>query len=281
MEEQRKADNHRHQSKRIRDEQRPDALLKDPGAWTCPVCRNENFASRRVCRSNTCHEKRPSHVVVPPKKFIQNPSRPEMKWAKQASAVQISANETLRKRFLDGDTDLTEQEVERAKILRARDERKRKKKQQAKKTSVGDAPPPVSLKSTVKIQTKRNKALRKRFAETGEKGMSAEDIARYQLLVDRDKRKQVEKEQKEKNRVEPITDKEGTNKRKKRTKSAVDVAIEEDKVKSEPALTKDERKSLRKRYKKSGGEGMSQDDIDLAKSLIQQKKEKKKRRKTT
>ena len=33
--------------------------LKEPGAWKCPKCGNENFASRNWCNSRTCDEARP------------------------------------------------------------------------------------------------------------------------------------------------------------------------------------------------------------------------------
>ena len=52
----------------------------------------------------------------------------KQKWAPQSDREMIQYNFDLRRKYCDGDSDLIPEEVERAKILIARDERKRKRK---------------------------------------------------------------------------------------------------------------------------------------------------------
>lgn len=107
--------------------------LNEPGAWKCPGCGNHNFASRQSCHSVTCAEQRPAGVVVPPpykKPVRHDPSTSKFqKWAKQADSQTVSQNQELRKLYLKTNgTGMDSDDVERAKILIARDERKKKKK---------------------------------------------------------------------------------------------------------------------------------------------------------
>ena len=53
--------------------------MKESGAWKCPQCNNENFASRRWCNSKTCNEPRPAHISAPPRRpdtFTRMPKAP-------------------------------------------------------------------------------------------------------------------------------------------------------------------------------------------------------------
>ena len=36
------------------------AVMQEQGAWICPGCKNENYASRQTCHSKTCNERRPA-----------------------------------------------------------------------------------------------------------------------------------------------------------------------------------------------------------------------------
>jgi hypothetical protein len=219
--------------------------LNEPGAWKCGSCGNQNFASRSVCRSVTCNETRPpllsgSMAVVPPSsRSSQSPTTtstrrshrpptvrhdPEtsrtVQWPKgQATRDDIRHNQRLRELYLaDGENaSLTPEEMERAKILIQRDERKKEKKAktvtattpntvqplpvsdvnvtQEPTKATSESPSVTSLVDT-KLQHKRNKALRKKFTKTGGgKGMSEEEIARYHLLVARDERKRNKREE--------------------------------------------------------------------------------------
>ena len=81
------------------DQQEPgqDAALQEQGAWTCPGCNNQNYASRSVCHSKTCNERRPaaSSAGTPssswPGSFARRPTvvshakrLPKMAWPSQA-----------------------------------------------------------------------------------------------------------------------------------------------------------------------------------------------------
>ena len=127
--------------------------LTEPGAWQCPSCGNHNFASRYICNSKTCNESKPESAIrasqanrngaLGPKSWTttrlyppnKKPKRhdPEtskfIDWSKpQASPSQIEHNQLLRQRLKDNDPTLTGEDLERAQILVARDDRKQQKK---------------------------------------------------------------------------------------------------------------------------------------------------------
>jgi hypothetical protein len=96
--------------------------------------------------------------------------------------------------------------------------------------------------SSDKIES--NLKLRKQYQETGGEGMSEEDITRAKTLLERDERKKLKKQaQKPKEEVK------------------VDTGIA--KVATEKNL------KLRKQYQETGGEGMSEEDINRAKILLE------------
>ena len=124
-----------------------DSRMKEPGAWRCPSCGNHNFASRRTCHSVTCSQQQPSQskgaVVrqerqaadkVHKEQWQRRLCRQERQAASwkipQADTATLATNQQLRQRYLADDAQLTPKERERAKVLLARDERKRLKKQQ-------------------------------------------------------------------------------------------------------------------------------------------------------
>jgi hypothetical protein len=112
--------------------------LAEPGAWYCEGCGNHNFASRNKCHSKTCPEKRPAGVFVPPRfkkpntRHDESTSRKQV-WAEQADQNTLEQNRLLREKFVEtGGEGMEEEDVERAKILIARDERKKNKKKRSR-----------------------------------------------------------------------------------------------------------------------------------------------------
>ena len=145
-----------------------DPALNERGAWICKRCNNHNYASKRVCHSKTCDEKRPASSYVPPKyqqtfRQFQRPaatpghndlattrlpdgiiskSKPRhdpatsktKKWKEQADTVTLEKNQHLRKIYIEtGGKGMEEADVARAKLLLERDERKKQKKALTKK----------------------------------------------------------------------------------------------------------------------------------------------------
>jgi hypothetical protein len=188
--------------------------LDEPGAWKCPGCDNYNFASRSVCHSKTCEEKRPAGTFVPPrakKARVRHDEATSKKqvWVKQAGQQTMAQNQELRKRYLEtGGEGMDEADVNRAKTLYERDERKKKKKETKVKSKSKLAPQSMdegapqsssNKKNTVNdsIGTEqsgpqkraKNQHLRKRYLETGGVGMAEEDVNRARILIERDERK--------------------------------------------------------------------------------------------
>jgi hypothetical protein len=107
----------------------------------------------------------------------------------------------------------------------------------------------------------KNQQLRRKYQETNGEGMSVDDIERAKILIARDDRKRQKK-------LKDMTGEEST--------SRVEVKDESAKPTEDPAMDevvdlKVQRKlnkTLRRRYVATGGEGMSEDDIERAKVLI-------------
>jgi len=117
------------------------AALDEDGAWLCGSCGNQNFASRKICNSKTCRQRRPKpgEVVLPlsakidkkpdTKSDSKKPAHlPALAWPEQAGPERIEYNRLLRERHARDPDSLTEEEKERADQLVARDERKKDKK---------------------------------------------------------------------------------------------------------------------------------------------------------
>jgi hypothetical protein len=197
--------------------------LQEGGAWKCPQCDNQNFASRNVCNSKTCDQQRPDHIVVPPRQNKPKPRHDEgtsktLNWGKQADKKTLADNQGLRKQFLEtGGKGMSEEDVERAKVLITRDERRKQKIEQRKaQTTDTDEtdqhagrvvvePEPVGEEATSEKVTpekpvnqrainRENKALRKRFLKTGGEGMDDKDAQRARILIERDARKKQKRE---------------------------------------------------------------------------------------
>lgn len=182
--------------------------------WICTSCQYENFIFRDVCNGPSCQQPRPSDIIVttkerkPPKQQRHDPetSKP-LVWSKQADPVTLSKNQMLRQRYIEtGGEGMSEEEMQRAKVLIERDERKRLKKLQKNTQKVTEESKDEAVTTKVtsptdtlpsqttaildsKAQMSKNKRLRERFLATGGKNMTPNDIERAKLLLARDERK--------------------------------------------------------------------------------------------
>jgi len=129
-------------------------------------------------------------------------------WAQQADANALSRNQELRQQYTEtGGEGMSTEDIERAKILIARDKRKKEKRGSKVKQPANDAVELVEQKKdktaravekanlgrngkvSERAQRDRNETLRKLYIETGGKGMKPEQLARAKLLVERQERK--------------------------------------------------------------------------------------------
>ncbi len=185
--------------------------LDEEGAWICASCQYSNFASRDVCNGPSCDEQRPGGVrkSKPGQRHDPETSKP-LVWSKQADPETLSKNQLLRQRYQETEGEgMSEDEINRAKILIERDQRKQQKKLEKKRqidaeatqTEEDEVQPdapvnvtldvPIPTPSDVKAQKSRNKKLRKLFLATGGKGMTPDDLERAKILVARDERKRM------------------------------------------------------------------------------------------
>ena len=166
-------------------------------------------------------------TLQPPRKLSRHDpvTSKSIQWP-ATSPVQVRENQRLRDRYASDRDGMTADELARAEILVARDERNKLKKKAAKPLIEDEATPqiecqpnekdavqneatpladPIIARSepsitsssssgcgvteTAKWQTKRNTALRKKFALGRGKGTTKDELARYQFLMARDERK--------------------------------------------------------------------------------------------
>lgn len=197
----------------------PNHPLDEEGVWTCVACQYRNFASRAACNGDGCQEKRPEHLPKPSRPSSSSSSKklrhdPEtsksLVWSKQADQTTLSKNQELRNKFQEtGGEGMEAEEVERAKVLITRDERKRQKRLQNKEEAgfvveeEGISKPIVPVKIVpngaepteivTKAQKKLNKRLRKRYLAAGGKGMTEDEVERAKVLIARDERKRAKR----------------------------------------------------------------------------------------
>ena len=190
--------------------------------------RNAGLPNKRIpkeSRRKPPNKKRPRHDEETSKKLV---------WADQASSTTLMRNQDLRKRYRETNGEgMDAKDVERAKLLIARDERKRQKKKRKSsetetdtkestlsnsvtneedKTSTGkdraiteesvQHQQPLSHNSNSKKRKKlsdaqsrrdQNKALRQLYLTTNGKGMKEDQIERAKLLIARDIKKKQKK----------------------------------------------------------------------------------------
>ena len=188
--------------------------MQEPGAWKCTSCGNINVASRSVCHSKTCHEKRPlgstppsnnhSHKSPNSKRRHDPDTSKSLSWAPQADAQQVASNQELRAKYQKTQGEgMTPAEIARAKTLIQRDERKKKKKRAMKgekkshdKESADEPvkkevkqPKEMSAAQLAARQRQENQRLKETFQKTQGQGMEEADIARAQSLLAREERK--------------------------------------------------------------------------------------------
>ena len=260
--------------------------MKEAGAWICPKCSNSNFASRRYCNSKTCDEPRPFNAdydrkrnnnnnnnnirrsSMPPRSSSRNTpsstSRPtkvvrhdeatskKLVWAEQADPKKLSKNQELRQRYLDcGGDGMTQEDIDRAKILLARDERKKSKRSKT-----------TATKSSSTIETKS--------MDNNTPSSSLVDDA-----IDTDNKNEKEETKEtttstELNREEADTSKQEDKKKEQRR---------ERKKSNDSKSKRDQNAALRRLYLETNGRGMKPDQIERAKLLIA-RDERKKQKKT-
>lgn len=225
----------------------------EPGAWTCPKCHNFNFASRRTCHSKTCDETRPAAATAAYYNSSNNNSatlfhqrrqpsfgKPRhdpatskvVPWtAPPATKEQLEKNRELRQRYLDAtaaidkttlaqdaptntSTTMTSEEIERARILVARDERKEQRRQEKRdrrqrwRDGTVKSEPALSTANTTTTPTipaakdknraqklaeelrRERRRLRKLYLSTKGVGMKEDEIQRAKVLVARHEKKQ-------------------------------------------------------------------------------------------
>ena len=180
-----------------------DARLQEVGAWMCPQCGNHNFASRYSCHSVTCRQKRPTNRPQKQNNKRDRTTNDAAPWnIPVADDTTLAANRRLRERFIEtAGKGMTVEEQERAKILIARDERKRQKKKHQDPKALPEAsstssptkqPSPPKQSAPKKNPTPPNlekKALLQRYLDTAGKGMTTEEQERAQILVARQERR--------------------------------------------------------------------------------------------
>jgi len=260
--------------------QEVNKALTEPGAWKCPSCGNQNFPSRYICNSKTCNESKPESAILesqqhragglgppswttsrrpsrPPPPMNKKPKRhdPEtskcIDWTKpQASDDQIEHNKLLRQRLKDNDPTLQGDDLERAKILVARDERKKQNKSKIGKSKKGW----------------KGSADDDQDSGGGSSSKNSSDNSKNKDSTDSSTK--VSKKERQK-----------ANKLLLRQMQEGQEMSEADKKRAEEVLGRKANKTLMKTYVKTGGgKGMTQEDATRAQNLLARKERKQQRR---
>jgi hypothetical protein len=253
--------------------------MKEPGAWICPKCSNSNFASRRYCNSKTCDEPRPfdaDYNMREKKNTIEkssirhrslrntsSASRPtkvqrhdeetskKLVWAEQADPTKLSKNQELRQRFLEsGGEGMTQEDIDRAKILLARDERKKSKNNKTKRTS----------KASSAIETKSESNNTSSSSALGDDANNSD--SKKEPVEEKHIATNEELNQQEDN----INNQENTKQQREPKKS------------NDSKSKRDQNAALRRLYLETNGKGMKPDQIERAKLLITRDERKKQRK---
>jgi len=269
-----------------------DNPLKEVGAWKCPSCKNENFASRRFCNSKMCDERRPSNIPSTSYSTITNNNNNNNRYS---SRPPIPTNQQQYNRRpppnRNSKPPTTRSRTTTKKVSR-HDEATSKKL--------------IYPKQADRATMSKNLELRKRFLESsgGGKGMDPKDIERAEILIARDERKRQKKDKSKKTTspttISPTlttaqgqllieqqthTDKKGRKDGKKKEKNTEEGEEQHQKMKKEKnekadvsKSKRDKNKALRNRYKKTRGNGMKPEQITRAKQLIERDESKQRKR---
>eukprot|EP00536_Pseudo-nitzschia_multiseries_P011174 jgi/Psemu1/28073/gm1.28073_g len=275
-----------------------DDPMKEPGAWICPKCQNSNFASRRYCNSKTCdqvrpfsdantnadakpyartkpmtrpnHPRPPHRNTKPPRSTEKKPPKTtrhdpetskELVWAKQADSTALSKNQELRRMYREtGGEGMDPSDLERAKLLIARDERKRGKKKKGRK-SIETAPEDTTgATSSANGDASIAATAAAATSDTKETPTTSSPLpATTTTTTTADPTVGVERNQEGESSPVPS---------KKRTKEKS----------SQAQAKRDQNKALRKLYAETGGKGMKPELIERAKALIARDEKRQKRR---
>eukprot|EP00934_Nitzschia_sp_Nitz4_P007130 Nitzschia sp. Nitz4//scaffold67_size101165//59310//60278//NITZ4_004531-RA/size101165-processed-gene-0.42-mRNA-1//1//CDS//3329556480//7120//frame0 len=239
--------------------------MKEAGAWTCPGCGNNNFASRNWCNSKTCNEARPGGPIArEPRRSYQNtesnPMDEEGAWTcprcetrNFASRSTCFSRSCQQKRPEGVGTPSSYSNRAAVKSNPRHDPLTSKNlnwKKQADKSTV-----------------MKNQDLRQQYKETNGEGMSEADIERAKILIARDERKVQKKEnlkKRSRDEDEPIQP----------TTSPAPVSPKKVSSKSQ----RDQNKALMAKYESTKGDGMTPEQVERAKILIERRERKQKRR---
>jgi hypothetical protein len=180
-------------------------------------------------------------------------------WTKpQASASLIEQNQQLRQRLRDGDPTLQGDELERAKLLVARDERKQQKKAAQKKSKAQVEKPCSVDKTTTTIKDKKEDAVSETDSQETDKKNNAR---RLKLLAMREQQKANKK------LLQKLQETQGEGLTEAQQEKALEIHARK------------MNKLLMKTFEKTGGgKGMSPEDAARAKLLIERKARKREQR---
>jgi hypothetical protein len=227
----------------------------EPGAWTCKSCGNHNFASRNNCNSNTCNERRPEGgfsprpeggIPPPPPRKVDEPKRqgssngsggplPNRQGNEEALTeagawvCKGCGNNNFASRKYCNSKTCSERRPRELAPQSSSKPKPRHDAETSKKIDWGENAPVEKIN--------QNLELRKRYKDTGGEGMSEDEVKRAKLLLERDERKKVKKEEIKANR-KPSKTASGTP-----TKEVVDTTTKaEDISKSVDSTTAEELK---------------------------------------
>lgn len=206
--------------------------------------REHHQQDRSVPRSNDL-DSRPSTS----KKQRHDPATSKtLVWAQQADPTKVQRNQALRQKYYetDGGKGMDPEELERAKLLIARDERKKQKKERKKQRKAGQVP-------------------------------LVEESKEQELAEGKEDANEESNDKKTFQETPPSMEKSHENCDK--IKSATSKKQEHDAKSKETAKSKrDKNKALRAKYQQTAGKGMSHEDIRRAKQLLERDERKKQKR---
>lgn len=107
--------------------------------WECPKCKTRNFAKRTVCFTTGCGASNPVNPGTSRTRTDRRNEKTQRQkdmqnhpagvgWGVKCTPDLVEANQKLREQFRKDPSSLSEEEQTRAKLLLARDERKKAKK---------------------------------------------------------------------------------------------------------------------------------------------------------
>lgn len=253
-----------------------ERALNEPGAWQCPSCGNHNFASRDTCRSTTCRAERiatiaeggdwsgnrPRHPPAPARRHDLTTSK-TLSWpVAAATRERLSENQRLRRLYYSLQTTTTATTTTPT-ITMATDSRERS----GSISSSGRSPSLL---------------------------LTAEEMERAEILIQRDERKKQKKaikkkltagatrnvEEEEKQEQLPQTSDDGEKKNRQRSVDELSSSSVDSPITTLPdnKLQNKLNKALRKKFAKTGANGMSDQEIARYHLLVARQERKRQQR---